>query len=47
MVAVYGDHTSLRTAVFEWARRFKDRQLQIEDNSRCGRPITATGDQIV
>ena len=35
MVVVYGDHTPSRTAVFEWVRRFKNGQLNIEDNPRC------------
>ena len=47
MIVVYGDHAPSCTAVFECARRFKDGQLNIEDNPRCGRPITATDDQIV
>jgi histone-lysine N-methyltransferase SETMAR len=47
MVVVYGEHAPSRTTVFEWARRFKDGQLNIEDDPRCGRPITATDDQTV
>ena len=45
MVIVYGDHAPSCTAIFERARHFKDDQLNIEDNPRCGRPITATDDQ--
>jgi len=42
MVAVYGDSAPSRTVVFDWVRRFKDGQLNIHDDPRCGRPITAT-----
>ncbi|CAF1081757.1 unnamed protein product [Rotaria sp. Silwood1] len=47
MVVVYGDHAPSRTRVFEWAHRFKDGRLSIEDDPKCGRPITATDDQTV
>ena len=47
MAVVYGDHASSHTTVFEWARRFKDEQLNIEDNPRCARPITATNNETV
>ncbi len=36
-----------RTTVFEWVRRFKDRQLNIEDSPRSGRAITAANDQTI
>ena len=42
LVAVYGDHAPLSTTVFEWAGPFTDGQLNIEDNPRCARSITAT-----
>ena len=42
MVAVYGDHAPSPTTVFEWARRFKDERLNIEDSPICARSITAT-----
>ena len=41
MTAVYGDSAPSRTMVFEWARRFKDGHLNIEDSPRSGRPISA------
>ena len=47
MVVVYGDHASSSTTVFEWAGRFKDERLNMEDNLRCGRPITATNNETV
>ena len=47
MVIIYGDHASSRTTVFQWARRFKDGPLNIEDSPRCGRPITATNHETV
>ncbi len=47
MVVVYGDHAPSCTTVFEWARCFKDGRLSIEDDPRCGRPITATDEQTV
>ena len=45
MTAVYGDSAPSRTMVFEWARRFKDGQLNIEDSPRSGRPISATDER--
>ena len=45
MTAVYGDSAPSRTMVFEWARRFKDGQLNIEDSPRSGRPISATDEK--
>lgn len=46
MVAVHGDHVPSCTTDFEWVRRFKSGQLKIQDGLKCGRPITATEDQI-
>ena len=45
MTAVYGDSVLSRTMVFEWARRFKDGQLNIEDRPRSRRPISATDEK--
>ena len=45
MTAVYGDSAPSRTMIFEWARRFKDGQLNIEDSPRSGRPISATDEK--
>ena len=42
MVVIYGDHAPSPTTVFEWAHRFKDEQLNIEDSPRCAQSITAT-----
>ena len=47
MVVIYGDHASSHTTGFEWARRFKDEQLNIEDNPKYVRPITATNNETV
>ncbi|CAF3527620.1 unnamed protein product [Rotaria sp. Silwood1] len=47
MVVVYGDYVPSRTTVFEWIRRFKDGQLNVEDSPKCGRPITTTDDQTI
>ena len=45
MTVVYGDSTPSCTMVFEWARRFKDGQLNIEDSPRSGRPISSTDEK--
>ena len=47
MMVVYGDHASLCPTVREWTHRFKYGQLNIEDNLRCVRPITATNNKTV
>ena len=47
MIVVYSDHALSCTTIFELVRRFKDRQLNIEDNSRSYQPITATDNQTV
>ena len=36
MTAVYGNSVPSRTMIFEWARGFKDGQLNIEDSPRSG-----------
>ena len=46
MTAVYGgDSAPSRKILFEWARRFKNGQLNIEDSLRSGRPIRATDEK--
>ena len=46
MIAVYGgDSAPSRTMLFEWARRFKNGQLNIEDSLRSGLPIRATDEK--
>ena len=45
MTAVYGDRAPSRTMVFEWARRFKNGQLNIEDSPRSGRLISVTDEK--
>ena len=47
MTAVYGDSAPSRTMVFEWARRFKNRQLNIEDSPSSGRTISATDERTI
>ena len=47
MVIVYGNHAPSCTTVFEWIHHFKDGQLNIEDNPRCGRLITTTDNETV
>ena len=41
ITAVYGNSAPPRTMLFEWARRFMDGQLNIENRPRSGRPISA------
>ena len=36
MTAVYGNSSPSRTMVFEWARLFKNGQLNIEESQRSG-----------
>ena len=31
-----------RRTIFEWFRRFKEGRSSLEDDARCGRPLTAT-----
>ena len=40
MTAVYGDSAPSRTMLFQWIRRFKNGQLNIEDRRRSGQPIS-------
>ena len=47
MMIVYGAHVPSRTTVFAWTSPFTDVQLNIEDNPKCGRPITATNNETV
>ena len=47
MTAVYGDSAPSRTMIFEWARRFKNRQLNIEDSPSSGRTISATDERAI
>ena len=45
MTVVYGDSAPSRTMSFEWGRRFKNGQLNIEDSPRSGRLINATDEK--
>ena len=45
MTAVYGDSAPSRTMLFEWARRFKNGQLNIEDSPRNGRSVSTTDEK--
>ena len=47
MTAVYGDSAPSRTMVFEWGRRFKNRQLNIEDSPSSGRTIRTTDERTI
>ena len=47
MAAVYGDSAPSRTMIFEWARRFKNRQLNIEDSPSSGRTISTTDERAI
>jgi hypothetical protein len=38
---VFGEHSSSRTAVFEWHSCFKDCRISVEDDERSGRPGTS------
>ena len=46
-MVVCGGHVPSRTTVFKSILHFKDGQLNIEDNPRCDRPITATNHETV
>ena len=43
--AVFDDSAPSRKILFEWARRFKKRQSNIEDRRRNGRPISVTDEK--
>ena len=47
MAAVYGDSAPSRTMIFEWARRSKNRQLNIEDSPSSGRTINTTDERTI
>ena len=47
MTTVYGDSAPSPTIVFEWTRRFKNKQLNIEDSPSSGRIISATGERTI
>ena len=47
MTTVYGDSAPSPTIVFEWARRFKNKQLNIEASPSSGRTISATGERTI
>ena len=47
MIAVFGDSVSSCTMVFEWVRRFKNGQLNIEGSPRSDRPISAMDEKSV
>jgi hypothetical protein len=36
----FREHSSSRTAVFEWCSHFKASRVSVEDNGRSGRPST-------
>ena len=38
---VYGEETMSRTRAFEWHKRFKEEQEEVEDDPRCGKPSTS------
>lgn len=43
----YGDATLSRTMVFKWHKAFKEGRENVEDDPRCGRPISSTNDENV
>ena len=47
MIAIYVDSAPSRTIVFEWARRFRNRQLNIENSPSSGRTISATDERTI
>ena len=47
LTEAYGDATLSRTMVFKWHKAFKEGRENVEDDPRCGRPITSTKDQNV
>ncbi len=40
LTAGYGDNTLQRSTVCEWAKRFREGRVSVDDNPREGRPIT-------
>ena len=47
MNAVYRDSALSRMMLFEWAGRFKNGQLNIEDRRRSARPINAMDEKYI
>jgi transposase len=47
LTEAYGDATLSRTIVFKWHKAFKEGRESVEDDPRCGRPISSTTDQNV
>src|SRR5678816_3655803 len=39
--------TLSRTLVFKWHKAFKEGRENVEDDSRCGRPVSSTNDENV
>lgn len=37
----FGDNCMSRTRVFEWYKRFLEGREEVEDEERCGRPVTS------
>jgi transposase len=37
----YSDQALSRSSVFEWFKRFKDGREDLQDDPRCGRPLTS------
>jgi hypothetical protein len=44
---VHGEDTPSRARVFEWHRRFLGGREDVEDDERCGRPVTMKTDENV
>src|SRR5277367_5911722 len=47
MQKVYGNDCLSRTQIYTWYKRFKDGREDINDDSKSGRPKTATTDELV
>src|SRR5678816_1320308 len=43
----YGDAALSRTMVFKWHKAFKENRENVEDDPRCGRPISLTNNENV
>ncbi len=43
LTAGYGDNTLQRSIVCEWAKRFQEGRVLVDDNPREGRPVSLLG----
>ena len=43
----FGNQCVSRATVFNWYREFKNERMSLNDDPRSGRPVTASGDEMV